>query len=82
MIRKYKEICGGFKCRHKIFTHMHSDLESKIGNPDLIVLFTSTMSHKMLKSAMNAANKNSVKIVYSKTGSSSALTNILAEHCC
>lgn len=81
MIRKYKEICESFKCRHKVFTHMSGDLTSKIGTPDLIVLFTSTMSHKMLKSAQTAACKNNVKIVYSKTGSSGALTNILEEHC-
>ncbi len=81
MIRKYKEICDNFKCRHKIFTHMSGDLTSKIGSPDLIVLFTSTMSHKMLKSAVTAAGKNNVKIVHSKTSSSSALTSILEEHC-
>ena len=81
MIRKYKEICDGFKCRHKIFTHMSGNLTSKIGSPDLIVLFTSTMSHKMLKSAVTAADKNKVKIVHSKTSSAGALTSILEQHC-
>ncbi len=81
MVRKYKEICESFKCRHKIFTHMKSDLTGQIGNADLIVLFTSTMSHKMLKSAVSAAEKNNIKLIYSKTGSSSALNDILRTYC-
>lgn len=81
MIRKYKDICSSFKCKHKVFTHMKSDLEGQIGNPDLLVLFTGTMSHKMLKTAISAANKNNIRVVHSKTGSSSALTGILREYC-
>ena len=81
MIRKYKDICDNFKCKHKIFTHMKADLEGQIGNPDLLVLFTSTMSHKMLKTAVSAANKNNIRVVHSKTSSSSALTGILQEFC-
>lgn len=81
MIRKYKEICSDFKCRHKIFTHMSGGLTDKIGNPDLIVVFTSTMSHKMLRSASEAASRNNVKIVHSKTSSSSALVSILQQYC-
>ena len=81
MVRKYKEICDSFKCRYKVFTHMKSGLESQIGNPDLLVLFTSTMSHKMLKTAVSAANKGNTVIVHSKTISSSALTGILAQYC-
>lgn len=81
MVRKYKEICDSFKCKNKVFTHMKNGLESQIGNPDLLVLFTSTMSHKMLKTAVSAANKSNTKIIHSKTSSSSALTGILTEYC-
>lgn len=81
MIRRYKEICESFNCKYKIFTHMKTDLSDKIGSPDLLVLFTGTMSHKMLRSACSAASKNSIKTIHCRTGSSGALTNILSEHC-
>ena len=81
MIRKYKEICDSYNCKNKVFTHMKTGLENQIGNPDLLVLFTSTMSHKMLKTAVTAANKSNITVVHSKTSSSSALTGILKEYC-
>ena len=53
MERQYKDLCQEYRCRAKVFTKMNGGLKNKIGNPDLLVLFTSTMSHKMLHSALS-----------------------------
>ncbi len=79
MTRQYKDICKSYKCRAKVFTQMHDGLKDKIGSPDLLVLFTGTASHKMIKLALNATNKDTV-IVRSHTSSASALKTILQEH--
>ncbi|MBQ2392233.1 MAG: DUF2325 domain-containing protein, partial [Clostridia bacterium] len=41
-------------CKAKVYAKMTNALKD-FGSPDLIVLFTSTMSHKMLRSVMNEA---------------------------
>ena len=51
---------------------------SKIGSPDLVVLFTSTVSHSMVRCALKEAQRKNVDIVRSHTSSSSALKTILA----
>ena len=45
MVRQYRTICKEHNCKAKIFTQMPSCLNKKIGNPDLVVLFTNTVSH-------------------------------------
>ena len=50
------------------------------GNPDLLVLFTGTMSHKMLSIAMGQAKKKNIPVAHSATSSVSALKNILDIH--
>ena len=77
----YKEICKEHKCKAKVFTQMPSNLKNMIGNPDLLVLFTDTVSHKMVKNATKSINKNNVKIVRSHSSSSCALKEILNNHC-
>ena len=46
MVRQYETICKKHNCKAKIFTQMPSCLNKKIGNPDLVVLFTNTVSHQ------------------------------------
>ena len=82
MTRQYKDICKAYKCRAKVFTQMHDGLKDKIGSPDLLVLFTGTASHKMIKLALNSAKDSKTTIVRSHTSSASALKNILEEHVC
>lgn len=81
MVSIYKEICKEHKCKAKVFTQMPSNLKNMIGSPDLLVLFTDTVSHKMVKNATQSVNKNNVKIVRSHSSSSCALKEILATHC-
>ena len=80
MVRQYKDICAEYGCKAKVFTQMRDGLKDKIGSPDLLVLFTATASHKMIKLALNATDSGKTTIVRSHTSSASALKNILAEH--
>ena len=78
MVCRYKRICKEFDYKAKVFTQVPSDFKSKIGSPDLVVLFTSTVSHSMVRCALKDAQRKNVDIVRSHTSSSSALKTILA----
>lgn len=80
MVHRYKELCGEYKCQAKVFTQMKDGLKNKIGCPDLLVLFTSTMSHKMLRYALNQTKGQNMIVARSRSSSMSALRNILEEH--
>ena len=79
MIRKYKEICEQYKCSAKVFTHMKTDLKKQIGCPDLLVLFTNTVSHRMVNCAVAEAKRKNITIVRCHTSSAAALKQILEE---
>ena len=79
MLRQYKNLCGEYKCKAKVYPKMSSSLKD-IGSPDLLVLFTSTVSHKMIRCALNEVKGRDIKIARSHTSSISALKNILEEH--
>ena len=49
MVSQYVKICKSFNCKAKVFTQMTADFGKQIGAPDLLVLFTSTVSHKMIR---------------------------------
>lgn len=80
METKYKEICKKYKCKAKIFTKMHVNLKSQIGCPDLMILFTSPVSHKMINCAVSEAAKNNIEIKRSHSASASALIEILEQY--
>ena len=63
MVCQYKKICKQFKCKAKVFTHMSADLNKRLGQPDLFVLFTNTVSHKMVKTALDEAKRSNAKVV-------------------
>ena len=52
---------------------MPSNFKSKIGHADLLVLFTSTVSHTMVNGALQEANKNNITVARSHSSSSCAL---------
>jgi len=79
MERRYKDLCKEFNCTAKVFTKPSGNLRSKIGNPDLMVFFTNTMSHKMLNVAVSEAQKDTV-IARCHSSSISALRGVLKEH--
>ena len=56
-------------------------LRGAMGSPDLLVLFTSTMSHKMLRYALSElGDGETTKIVRSHTSSGEALRGIMEAH--
>jgi len=77
MVCTYKKICKEHKCKAKIFTQMSANLSGQIGSPDLLILFTNTVSHKMVRTALAEAEKCKANIVRSHTSSSTALNEIL-----
>ena len=78
MIRQYINLCGEYKCKAKVYPKMTSGLKN-IGSPDLLVLFTNTVSHKMVRCALSEA-KDHTRIARSHSSSMSALRSILEEH--
>ena len=81
MVCQYKKICKHFNCKVKIFTQMSASLSKQIGSPDLIVLFTNTVSHKMVKCAIEEAGRCNAYVIRSHTSSKSALEEILGNVC-
>ncbi|WP_058485735.1 DUF2325 domain-containing protein [Defluviitalea phaphyphila] len=77
---KYKEICKRHNCKVKVFTKVSGSLRSKIGNPDLIILFTSTVSHKMVRCAVAEAEKNNITIERCHNSSINALKKIMENY--
>lgn len=78
---QYKEICKQHRCKAKVFTKMKGNLKTQIGNPDLIILFTSTVSHKMVHCALKEAQRYNVPVERSHSSSANALNTIL-KGCC
>lgn len=81
MVCQYKKICKSFHCKAKVFTHMTGSLSDQIGSPDLVVLFTNTVSHKMVRCAVSEAAKCNADVIRCHTSSGNALTEILANAC-
>lgn len=81
MVSQYKKICKSYNCKAKIFTQMPSNFRNQIGSPDLMVLFTNTVSHKMVKCALTEAERANTDIVRCHSSSGTALTEILETAC-
>ncbi|MCI8704654.1 MAG: DUF2325 domain-containing protein [Anaerotignum sp.] len=81
MVRQYMDICKKYNCKSKVFTQLPGNFKGQIGQADLIILFTSTVSHIMANGAVQEAEKNKISIARSHSSSSSALKRILEEYC-
>ena len=81
MVCQYKKVCKNFHCKAKVFTQMAAGLDKQIGNPDLLVLFTNTVSHKMVKRALEEVKASGTEVVRCHTSSKAALTEILEQRC-
>ena len=80
MVTKYKDLCKEYKCRAKVYTQMKGTLKNKIGDPDLLVLFTNTVSHKMINCSISETKGKKTVIARSHSSSMTALKSILEEH--
>ena len=79
MARRYEDLCAEYSCKAEVFMKTVKGIQD-FGSPDLLVLFTSTMSHKMLHQATGKAKKRNIRIARSHTSSMAALKNILENH--
>lgn len=80
MVRQYIDLCSDYNCRAKVFCKMRDGLKNKVGTPNLMVLFTNTTSHKMIKYALNEVKGQDTVIERCHSSSISALRNILDKH--
>ena len=80
MVCQYRKICKNYQCKAKVFTQMSASLDKQMGTPDLFILFTNTVSHKMVKTAVDEARRKNVDVVRCHTSSGAALENILREY--
>ncbi len=81
MATRYKDICESYKCKAKVFTQMPTDFESKLGMPDLMVVFTNTCSHKMVNSVNQKSRKNNIPVARIHSASVTALKSVLEQYC-
>lgn len=81
MENQYHSICKSFGYKSKIFTKESGAIKKKIGSPDLMILFTNTVSHKMVLSASQKAKKNNIPIACCHSSSVTALSNLFNEIC-
>lgn len=80
MENQYNEICKFYGYKAKIFTKERGGLKKKLGSPDLLILFTNTVSHKMVISAVAEAKKSNVPIVRVHSSGGAALKSALSEY--
>ena len=79
MERQYRELCEAYRCEAKVYTK-ESGMSGKVGSPDLLVLFTGTMSHKMLQGTLRAIKGKNMVVARSHSSSMAALRGILEQH--
>ena len=80
MVTQYKKICKEYHCKAKVFTHMCANMSNQIGRPDLVILFTNTVSHKMVHCAVAESERNNTRIERCHSSSASALKGILEQY--
>ncbi|MCR4692999.1 MAG: DUF2325 domain-containing protein, partial [Firmicutes bacterium] len=74
------EICKRFGCKCKVFTQCPADFQNQIGSPDMIIVFTKTVAHKMLKTVSLKASKTGIEVKYCNSSSVCALKECLNSH--
>lgn len=77
---RYKEICKKHGCKCKIFTQCPANFKNQIGNPDMIVVFTGTVAHKMLNAASVRAEKSGATLIHCNSSGASALNEALTAY--
>lgn len=80
MACQYETICQHHGCKAKVFVKENGSLKRKMGNPDLLILFTNTVSHKMVISALGEARRSNIPVARIRASSASALDAFLRDH--
>lgn len=79
MEKDYYKLAKSKGYKPKIYTTMSSQVKNSIGSPDAIVIFTSTVSHKLSKIVEAQAKKKSIPIIRHKNSSKVAFCKCLEE---
>ena len=72
MEKEYSNVCRKYGCKAKVFCKPCADMKSRIGTPDLLIVFT----HRCALTGISGETK----IVRSHTSSMNSLKDILKEH--
>jgi hypothetical protein len=80
MERLYSDICREHGCRAKVYTKISGDPKKMLGNADLYILFTSTVSHKLVQCALCQARKTNACVERCHSSSLSSLKTILKNY--
>ena len=79
MHSEYMGICSKRGHHLKVYTQMPARFEKVIGKPDGIVLFTSTVSHKMINIAVKKAKREKIPLLRSHNSSGTSLNGLVHE---
>ena len=79
MQRQYSDVCRKYGCKAKVFCKPCADMKGRIGTPNLLIVFTHTISHKMLQCALTGVS-DGTKVIRTHTSSMKSLQDILKEH--
>lgn len=79
MTRRYQELCESYDCKAKVYPKLERNMKN-LGSPDLVILFTGTMSHKMLRSVLSEVKGRNVAVEHCRSASMSALKQIMEQH--
>lgn len=79
MQREYEGICSKRGHNVKVFTQMPARFQKLIGTPDGIVLFTATVSHKMIHTAVKEARRKKIPVFRCHNSSGTSLEGLLQE---
>lgn len=71
----YKDIGSKFGHRIKVYTQLPAKFDKLIGSPDGIVLFTNTVSHCMVNTAVKEAKKKNIPVIRCHNSSAVSLEN-------
>lgn len=76
---EYKGICSKRGHCVKVYTQMPARFVKVIGNPDYIVLFTNTVSHKMVRIAIKEAKRKNIPVLRCHNSSGISLDGALQQ---
>ena len=73
------QLCREYSCKAKCYPKFTRGVQD-LGAPDLLVLFTGTMSHKMLRSVLSTTKGQNIPIARCQSSSMAALRRVLELH--
>ena len=80
MVCQYETICRELGHTAKVFAKEKGGWKKQLGCPDLVVLFTSTVSHKMVNNALQEAKRSRIPVTRVRSSSASALKMALSTY--